>query len=534
MANLDLVHRLDRQKASIDHSAPYDENGEVVNDDRVSYKQIIRWYLLIGVPAALGFFFLNVYLVGFGAVSDISVSLGARVMLAYDGAPPRLENIGGIYPPVPFFMSLLLRDQLLATSLVGGFMLAAVFWFIRKLRIMGSINGVVEFASVVYLLFLPQSLYIFTQRIDICLVLLLFCITLLSLRKTHCYGRAYYMTIAGLAMALLFLCDYSAGLVFLLFLPIMILKCLRSGDSATATAMMLYLPLAFFALIQFPMSVLFTGVRDPFLEWHNLLVNAYGMADNAWLSGGELRDLLPFLISRLADKLVFLLPWLAVGVVLLLRKSTRGRTIYLLYFPAPLLYCLSSLGMGYSNFIIDNASYLVFPAVALLLLHHDFSWQTGKERGVTALLLAALAISLAGGYRQAATTQDPMEKKFYAAIWKGEIDQEWQQTSHLVKEVSGFEDTGTILMDSSRNLPLVFISGSPKRFLLPYQLDFEIGLSLPAAYVEYIVVHADSNKDMVAKRYPQALDGRLPGFSLVGEYGPRLLFKRTVTSFSDG
>jgi hypothetical protein len=309
------------------------------------------------------------------------------------------------------------------------------------------------------------------------------------------------------------------------------MKCKERGDSATATAMMLYLPLAFFTLIQFPMSLLFTGVVDPFLQWHNLLINAYNLHETIWLSKKDLGGWVSFLFFRMVDKLAFLLPWLAVGLVVMFRKKMRERTLFFLYFPAPLIYCFCSLVMGYSNFILDNASYLVFPAVALFLLHHDFGNKNGRGRWATVILVAALIVSLAGGYRYAATTQEPMEKKFYAAILKGQTDQQWQQSIDLLNRIAGFDDTGKILMDSNRNMPLVFISGSPKRFLLPYQLDFEISLSLPAAYADYIVVHSDSSQDAVARRYPQALEGRLPGFTLIGTYGSRSLFKRATVSY---
>ncbi len=524
-----ILQRFSRKPEAV---TTFTDSGTTVyrNSARPSYRQALTWLFVIGVPASSLLFFLNIHLLQFGALSEITTNMQARVMLAYDGAPPRLENIGGIYPSVPFFLSLLLRDQLLATSLVGGFAFAGILWFIKMLRQSGCINSVLEFASMVYLLFLPQTLYILSQRMDICLVLLLFSSVLLWLRKTQRYSRVYHMAIAGLALALLFLSDSYATPVFLLFIPLMIIMRKGTAGSISAMTIMLYLPLLFFSLMQYPLSALFSDASDPFLEWNRRLLVAYDLEKATMWYAGNLIESLKFLFSRLTAQMFFLLPWLALGMLMLIRSAFGRPSMYSLYYFAPLIYCAGSIFGGHSYFVTDNASYLIFPAVALLLLHYDFGRPVAKNWPVTLLLVTTLAFSLVGGYRQAASTQDPMERKFYAAIVNGETDPEWTEKRALSRHLGGEEETGKILMDSRRNLDLIFISGNPKRFLLPYQLDFEVGLSLPAAYVEYVVVYDDPAQDMVAQRYPQAVNGTLPGFRLVEKFGPRLLYQRSATA----
>jgi hypothetical protein len=65
----------------------------------------------------------------------------------------------------------------------------------------------------------------------------------------------------------------------------------------------------------------------------------------------------------------------------------------------------------------------------------------------------------------------------------------------------------------------------PKRFVLPYEYEFEMILSAPHHFVHYLVSSDLPATDRVAARYPMASVGYVPKFSLVGQFGNLFLYE---------
>ena len=502
-----------------------------------SVSQGIWLFFLLSAGFGLCQFIINISLLDMGILSDITINFGARAMLAYDGAPPKLENIGGIYPPIPYFLVLVFRDPVMAAAMAGGAVQAAIVCVINSLRKAGSIGRLTELICIICIMFLPQVLFVFTQRIDLSLTLCAFTLTMWSLRRVELYGRTYHLTLCSLCMALLYLCDAATLLLCLLFAPYIAKQGLKVHNSIIAVLVLTYLPLVFFALIQRPISLLFLGDTDPFTQWSDLLIVSQGI-DLIEARPGEGSIVAAFMetVRRLSDISYMLSPWVAAWVIMLVRGGWRLLFSMHKYLLAPLLYCFWSLYLGSGIFEQASSAFLIFSAQALLLTTRDFSSSISqdtvkKNRKSSFIVALGMILGLAGGWADMMHSPDRAEQQFARALLHQQRD---SRIDGLYRLFDAVHDTqGKILMDTERNMSLIFFSGTPRRFLLPYQLDYEMGLSLPAAYVDYVVVYADPTYDGIARKHPSVMHKKLAGFSCIAEHGKRLVFKRQDESAQD-
>jgi|GEM_PF-3078093 len=502
-----------------------------------SVSQGIWLFFLLSAGLGLCQFIINISLLDMGILSDININFGARAMLAYDGAPPKLENIGGIYPPIPYFLVLVFRDPIMAAAMAGGAVQAAIVCMINSLRKAGSIGRLTELICIICIMFLPQMLFVFTQRIDLSLTLCAFTLTIWSLRRVELYGRTYHLTLCSLCMALLYLCDTATFLLCLLFAPYIAKQGLKVHNSIIAVLVLTYLPLAFFAVIQRPISLLFLGETDPFTQWRDLLLVSQGLdMIEARPGQGSIVAALMETARRLSDISYMLAPWVAAWIIMIVRGGWRLLFSMHKYLLAPLLYCFWSLYLGTGIFERTSSAFLIFFAQALLLATQDFSPSilpnTAKKNKKSSFIVAlGMILGLAGGWVDMMHSPDRAEQQFIQALLHQQRD---TRIDGLYSLFDAVHDTkGKILMDTERNMPLIFFSGTPRRFLLPYQLDYEMGLSLPAAYVDYVVVYADPAYDGIARKHPSVMHKKLVGFSCIAEQGKRLVFKRQDETAKD-
>lgn len=486
-------------------------------------------FLLLAAGLGLCQFIINISLLKIGILSDINIYFGTKAMLAYDGAPPKLENIGGIYPPIPYFLVLVFRDPIIASAVAGGIVQAAIVAILNNLRREKSIGTVTTFLCIFSTMFLPQLLFIFTQRIDLSLTVCAFTLTMWSLRRVELYGQTYHLTICSLCMVLLYLCDPSTLILCLLFAPYVAKRALEVHHSIVAVLVLTYLPLIFFALIQSPMSLLLTGTGNPFEQWRSfLLISQHIDMIEARPGQGSIVAAARETIKRLSDIAYLLVPWAAAWSLLLIRGSWKTLHPMHKYLLAPLLYCGWSLYLGTGIFERSSTAFLIFPLQALLLTTRDFSFPGEKQHTRSIIVSACIPLLLIGGWFNMIQSPDKTEQQFVHALLHREPDHRLQGAHDILNALKGSK--GRILMDPKQNMELIFFSNSPRRFLLPEQLDYEMGISLPAMYVDYVVVYADPNHDAVARRHPSVINGKLAGFNCILKQGKRLVFKRTAVA----
>lgn len=499
-----------------------------------SVSHSIWLFFLLSAGLGLCQFLINISLLDMGVLSDININFGARAMLAYDGAPPKLENIGGIYPPIPYFLVLIFRDPIMACAMAGGAVQAAIVCLINGFRKTGTIGRLTEFICIVCIMFLPQLLFVFTQRIDLGLTLCAFTLTMWSLRRVELYGRTYHLTLCSLCMALLYLCDTATLPLCLLFAPYIARQGLKIHNSIIAVLVLTYLPLVFFALIQTPISLLFIGKTDPFAQWRDLLLisQSIEMIENRPGQGSIMAAAMET-CRRLSDISYLLAPWAVAWLIALVRGGWRLLITMHKYLLAPLVYCTWSLYLGTGLFERASSAFLIFSAQALLLVTADFSLFTTqntvkKNKSTSFIVGLGMILGLAGGWVDMMHSPDRAEQQFVRALLYQQRDTRLDGIFKMLDVVDGTK--GKILMDTEHNMSLIFFSGTPRRFLLPYQLDYEMGLSLPVSYVDYVVVYADPACDGIARKHPSVMHKTLAGFSCVAAHGKRLVFKRQSTS----
>ena len=86
---------------------------------------------------------------------------------------------------------------------------------------------------------------------------------------------------------------------------------------------------------------------------------------------------------------------------------------------------------------------------------------------------------------------------------------------------------GTVLLDDARLFPVVFLEGNPRRFLLPYEYEFETALRAPALWARFVIVD-ETGDDRITRAHPLARHGILPGFYLRSRFGELLIYQRAL------
>src|SRR3990167_1289151 len=110
---------------------------------------------------------------------------GEKALLALKGTPPRLENIGFIYPPLPVFTAGLFNgNALLAQSFIASLISASIA--IELIRGMQSFRA--AFPFIIYMVFSLPILFLSTQRFDLYLYFFLIILSMKFLYQNNYSG----------------------------------------------------------------------------------------------------------------------------------------------------------------------------------------------------------------------------------------------------------------------------------------------------------------------------------------------------------
>jgi hypothetical protein len=93
------------------------------------------------VALILGYYQINTYLFTNGFSSATMLYLGEKALLVFKGNPPKIENVGFVYPLIPYFFILLLKNPFWATAIAGGiFVTFILFYLWQNLYVKKHIN----------------------------------------------------------------------------------------------------------------------------------------------------------------------------------------------------------------------------------------------------------------------------------------------------------------------------------------------------------------------------------------------------------
>lgn len=498
------------------------ESVRLLNNKQTAYlKQHFSFPVLIFLLLSTVFTLLNYYLYHHGFASKILLYLGEKALLSYDGNPPRMENMGFSNPPLPLFFTLLFKSPFVATAIVGSLLATSLLMVLYGAYLQKKISLILFLLLFCYVSLSPLSLFLLSQQMPTTIL-----IGLLLLMYHHLYQYcnrdiSYDLFMFGLLSALVFLTEFQAILLIPLFTFSLLSKVIGDkplmGVSILITGLF---PVFFISLSWCYLNWLFMG--DPFhfiSYWRSALEPLLSFPEKLIRTQTAHGALLAFF--HLCYKNFFLLlpqyvliAWLLLSWQVVKVKDCVTKSILV----APFLLLYIQL---FTNFIeLNQFFFLIFVASAVSIrihLHKQFQG-TYFSRLFTCSVAISLCMSFWLPYHHLSS-----EEQLFTGFLLG--NEKKENLNHYRDLIAELEPSGKVLLDDTVNYPLVFMVNDPARFVLPYEYDFDMVLSLPQQYVRYLVVSDLSSTDAVHGRYPRARNGFIPGFSLLGQFENLYLYE---------
>lgn len=475
------------------------------------------------------FFYFSIALflyLKYGYIGKEAVFLVEKATIALRGTPPQLENIGLIYPPLPFILVLPFCFFPLAWG--AQFVTCAAMAFLATLIIRESLTQdpppVLVTVIVLTLMFHPLVLYhaLLGNSGGILYVILTFFYVYNLLRYSF-IGDTLYIVFAGIMIGLMAFVRYEVFFLLVFLLPLIpwigMASKMRTAHSLFSLILMNFIPPIATSLAWMYLNWLFTG------DFLNFLRSKYSYFQSI--------EYLNVLNQRVLDaRGNFLLsPWLVFSI---------AGTVFPLYF-------VLLIGINNIPFVFFFLAHIFAIALAVffgksLLALNDFlvliplsvlalAFQTNvnkKWKVFVGSLLLVVSIPLSVDRFVSSPLPDeqifgnllignPPERTFKA---------EWELAQYIKKELK----QKSIIMDDYKGFPIVVFSEDPLRFILPYQNVFIQAATNPSLYADVIVVADprtnEGRNDQLNILHPQLYQFGQEGWRAIKEIYPWKVYTR--------
>jgi hypothetical protein len=420
-----------------------------------------------------------------------------KALLAVKGNPPRLENIGLVYPPLPFFLTLILGGPLTAAGVSGATMVTLL-----GTRLAGKHVGLGTKVSIyAFLLLLPSIMFLFSQKPGTAVFYTLFTTSNYFLLRYLETGHTFNIFIFGLIYGLCFLTAYES-IVLLPYYLLLLIYFVRLKEPGRFFSLLLvsFLPLFFSLGAWVYLNWLFTGDGWHFLHSPYSYFQAY-------------REVTPDLIAisgrpaaSLVHTVVWSFPLVGFYYFMLPFLEKRARAVffspYFLVYIAPVLLLAAEGYFGLLAPAIYKYSLLGFSAALFVdRVQHQRALKLLPCIVIAALIWGWFVIHNSPAAEERAFGQFLIGSSFVSS------NEEYREAAVVLRETKG-----KILLDDSQLYPLVVLDGDPSRFILPYNYEFDAAVANPHLFAQCVVVYRDPYKDQIAGAWPDVLRERLPGF----------------------
>ncbi len=444
------------------------------------YPGVIIFLLVFFIVSALSHHLLSD---GFFHMRIISYAEKAR--LALNGNPPRLENVGFVYPPLPVLMIVILRSLWVTQGIVAALV-------ISFLMFMGyNLDGSDAFPLI--LLFLPLY-YLMVLRFD---KLLLFFLLAVSTYLLASYCRkdfSLYLFLGGILFGLTFFLNFTSVLLIPLYMLAIFL-----GDEEPSRkkgmATVFFLPIAFFFFATGFIDWVFKGDFLYFLH-KRFVFYSQGLALQQ--AGFEFFTFLKLLIP-------LILPYL-LGIFLLDFRDIKMLLLYL----SPIFFIAVEITAGTAYPAVSDS--VLFFLFFLFFLGYMKHWRLVPVAAVFTILFAPFAM------RASPNLNEVNFAKF-------SFGEPYRKNLKRYRELANFFNSlkGKILMDDKQLYPAILFVKNIKRLVLPYQYEYYTDLSYPLGKVDY-VVGVTNSRDDVYNLYPDIANYRLDGCEFLRRSGDVFIF----------
>jgi hypothetical protein len=514
-------------------------------------------YQWIVITAIFSFFYflLGWFLIQTGRYENYeSLFLIEKARLGLFGKPPRLENVGLVYPPLPFLLLMPMVGQtwllgpILLSSVLGGLTAAWCGWILW--RTPGS--NLLKWLLLISLLLNPICLLIYSGGSSLALAPLLLAMIFFLLTRflqernlffrlheqafekadlqlvseRYARWRLHYLWGAALCLGLLFFVRYESVWMFFILCPLAIYfssdPTHRGFSQTFAIQLLLFIPMGASLLIWFYLNWVFTG--DPLHFIHS----PYSFFLGIELQAGLQKELMVFRESFFRSLLeVFKIALLVSPLYFIFLGYVPGTVLKILSL-TPVLGLAIALYTGTTNFPVESFGMMIPLTIVVYTC-------LGLERPLTLkterILAFLLLILLPSSWLVLTHSRVHQESRFANALLgersTSSLTSEKAVAQFLQKTVDPTHEL--ILMDDSHGYPIVSYYGDPKPFLLPYSSAFRPAVNFPSYFTTYVVVpdpsHFYGSRDAINLLHPNLYQQGSPELQCIQTIGSWKIFK---------
>lgn len=434
-----------------------------------------------------------------------------KALVATEGKPARLENIGFVYPPIAFVPFLLIKDPTVVAALVSATVSGLFVFLLIKEKDSLKIS---DLLYILLLLFNPLYLFLASQRFDVLLFYMFLSFSVwLSIKHLET-GYSIYAFASGLIFGLTFFVDFRS--VFLL--PVFAIGIYLSAKEKTlhyrlAIILVKLTPILFFLLAWMYVNWVFT--EDP-LHFINSPYSFF-RGESVYTYSSSLLDSVRITFTFLFFNIPLIAPYVIV-LLYLIKYRLLYSIPFILFYIVPVLLIYLSVYFGlFTQSFYQTILFLIFA----------FMFQGYTVRSITPQLNISAFISFIFSFILPTTSPELNEKAFINALIyhekpdKALLKDEDIKVAHLIKEIN----CKRVLADDAYSFEVVFFHRDPYAFVLPYNYEYYTYLSYPHYGVDCILIDKRDLKNPLMARFPKAKEGFLRGYYLAYEGDKYLLYK---------
>ena len=479
--------------------------------------------ILICMVVILGYYQINGYLFNQNFASATMLYLGEKALLVFKGNPPTTENLGFVYPPIPYFFVLVFRNPFLATAIIGGICLTFfIFYMCRHLFVKRHINFFL-LICIIFGLTSPLSLYLFSQQLPSILIIVL---TLFSFQCLYFYYQTSYSIypfLLGLLFALIFFVHFEVAIIIAVWsFPLNIILSKKKQQHNDSLVIVTYFPIIFFICSWFYLNWLFMDNPGYFFYRWTAAFFYEGMDFKRLITDPHYIGSLRFAIKEILYNLPLLLPYVVLLLTLIKSKAKKQMILLLIQLFPLFLFVIDILIKGFLR-QTGQHFFMIFIATSIYVF---IKLNQLTDHPIAAKLFkAAFFVSLCYSFWSPLYLGSSEETLFTRAYYGLTNFQNLEDEKRLLGKI---QDKGKILIDDKANFSLVYLTNDPKRFVLPYEHEFETVAAKPKLFVEYIAFSDDLNNDEVLKRLLSDRYNSIGDYHLVGQFGKYKLYQLTT------
>lgn len=446
--------------------------------------------------------------------------LGAKTLVALDGAEPRYRAIISIFPPLLVYSALILGSPITLQVLLGAIGLGLLVWQLGELAVARTWQRVWTALILLHpasgLLLLRSPAWTMTTIFLVLQVALLLRLAQNKVKPT--LPITLILVLIGLGLAPLMLLRYESWLMLpaIAFALLIIFDRETWGFKSTAILVTLFMSVVTICTWLY-MNWLFTGDAYYFLHSQSSglqlpATQAFLQQEGFWLSWFRSFAW----IAQVVPVYLCLVGWL------LWQKQHWQLTSLMLLLPV--IFLVAAFWQG--TFMPEVSRFGIFIGIIPLFLRQFPPVKLWQHLVLTAALVASL---LSSGAMLQQNQFIPEETILWRQLTQQTLPssrsvQQWAQQKQAQQQIAQVLHEKLlpgqrVLMDDAVNFPIIYLVNNASQFILPYQNEFFLALQQPELLTDYILVPGPqtvgNEQDRILSYWPQLTETTLPGFQEV-------------------